>query len=118
MRRARPTLARADLLGRSWSPLVSCLLACGREAPDRANAVQLPLLLLVLAAPGMAWMLRTRSRAARLVVLLLQLGLYGLYESGVSIETNIRVDVLLIYPAIGVTAALALRSRGGPRIPR
>ena len=46
-----------------------------------------------------------RRRRLRLAVGLLPLaalGLYAFYESGVSAHTNIRVDLLLIYPALFV----------------
>ncbi len=46
-----------------------------------------------------------RRRRLRLAVRLLPLaalGPYAFYESGVSVYTNIRVDLLLIYPALFV----------------
>lgn len=41
--------------------------------------------------------------AGRRPLPLVALGLYAFYESGISVYTNIRVDLLLIYPALFVT---------------
>lgn len=41
-----------------------------------------------------------RRRLAVGLLPLAALGLYAFYESGVSVYTNIRVDLLLIYPAL------------------
>ena len=107
-------LAVQASLGRAALPFVATVpLGCGREAPDRANTVQLPLLLLILATAALAFALRRHPREVRVAVFVLQLGLYVFYETGVSIHTNIRVDLLLIYPAI-LTAAIALRGSAGP----
>ena len=84
-------------------------LACGRGAPDRANTLQIPLLLLVLAAPALSHALRRRHRSLRILTLVAQLSLYVLYETGVSTNTDMRVDLLLILPAILLNARIALR---------
>ena len=42
------------------------------------------------------------------------LGLYVVYEAGVSANTNIRVDLLLIYPSMALAAAMALRRSADP----
>jgi len=100
-------------LGRASAFTAVVLLGCGREAPDRANEIQVPLILLVLATPALAFALRERSRRTRVATLILQLVLYAVYESGVSNQTNIRVDLLLIYPALLLTAAITLRPSSG-----
>jgi hypothetical protein len=64
---------------------------------------------MVLGAPALAYVLRRRQRWAPTLLLFVQLGLYLLYETGISIRTNIRSDLLLIYPAILFTAWIALR---------
>ena len=93
-------------------------LACGRQAPDRANAVQVPLLLLVLVAPALSHVIRRRGQRLRIVGFLAQLGLYVLYETGVSVQTDIRVDLLLLYPAILLNALISLRGIAGSRSAR
>lgn len=80
---------------------------------DRTGWVQAPVALLILAAPVVCLALfalslprsvpEDRRRRLQLAVGLLPfvaLGLYAFYETGVSPETNIRVDLLLIYPAL------------------
>lgn len=99
---------RAVLLPFLATPLVSCL----REPPDRTPAVQGPLILLVLAAPALSFAIRRRHRGLRISLLVLQVIAYLLYETGVSIQTNIRIDLPLIFGAIGLGAWLAFRSAG------
>ena len=78
--------------------------------------MQAPVALMILAAPVVCVALfafslprsvpegrRRRLRLAVGILPLAALGLYALYESGVSVYTNIRVDLLLIYPALFVT---------------
>lgn len=84
------------------------------EGADRTAWVQAPLALTILAAPLLCLALFAlslprsvpESRRRRLVAGLLPLaalGLYAFYESGVSAYTDIRADLLLIYPALFVT---------------
>ncbi len=81
------------------------LQSFAHAGPDRANIFQIPLLLIVLAFFGLAHVLRRRHWLVLATLLpIVQLGAYVLYETGISIETNIRVDLLLIYPAILFTA--------------
>jgi hypothetical protein len=79
----------------------------GREKPDRGNTIQLPLLLMVLGAPALAYILRRGRRWPSTLLLVVQFGLYVLYETGISIN-DIRADLLFIYPAILFTAWMAL----------
>ena len=81
-----------------------------QRGPDRSNAVQVPLFLLVLTIPVASYWFRRRRSWVLPSLALAQLGLYVLYETGVSIETNIRADLLLVYPAILVSAWLAFRA--------
>lgn len=87
-----------------------CLVSCMREPPDRTPAVQGPLILLVLAAPAISYALRRRERSVRVSVLVLQILAYLVYETGISIETNIRIDLPLIYSSIGLNAWIVFRS--------
>ena len=83
------------------------------DGGDRTGWVQVPVALMILASPVLCVTLYAlslprsvpgvRRRRLRLAVGLLPLaalGLYAFYESGVSVYTNIRVDLLLIYPAL------------------
>jgi hypothetical protein len=45
---------------------------------------------------------RQRCAVATFVLPLVALALYAFYESGIPPETNIRIDLLLIYPAIAL----------------
>ena len=86
------------------------LVSCMREAPDRTPAVQGPLILFVLAAPALSHALRRRDRSVRVSVLALQVLAYLVYETGVSVETNIRTDLPLIYSSIALNAWIVFRS--------
>lgn len=76
--------------------------------PDRTNAIQVPLVLLVLGAPGLSYALRRRERKLQLLLLVAQFLAYIVYETGISIQTNIRVDLLLIYCALSFNAWIVL----------
>ena len=95
--------------------------AIAHMAPaERSAALQTPAFLVVLLAPLACVMLhvlrrspalsglgRQRLRLALWLVLLLVLPVYAFYESGISVYSNIRVDLLLLWPAIGLTLAIA-----------
>jgi hypothetical protein len=91
--------------------------------PERSAAIQTPAFLLVLLAPLACVILhmlrrssmasgsrKNRLRLALWLVLFLVLPVYAFYESGISIYSNIRVDLLLLWPAIGLTLAIAATS--------
>jgi hypothetical protein len=84
------------------------ILACAREAPDRASTIQGPLFLLIIAAPALSYMLRRRARALRVLTFVAQLTIY-FDEAGISSATNIRIDALPILAAILLNAWLVVR---------
>ena len=86
------------------------MVAMNGQGPDRSNAFQVPLFLLVLAIPVAAFVLRRRRGWVLAMLVVAQIGLYVLYETGISIETNIRADLLLVYPAILVSGWFAFRA--------
>ena len=61
---------------------------------------------MLLRSSAVSTSLKHRLRLALWLVLFLVLPTYAFYESGVSIYTNIRVDLLLLWPAIGLTLAI------------
>ena len=88
--------------------------------PERSAAIQTPAFLLILLAPLASIVLhllqrssvviapvKFRLRLALWLVLFLVLPVYTFYESGISIYSNIRVDLLLLWPAIALTLAIA-----------
>jgi hypothetical protein len=79
-----------------------------RDGPDRASVVQVPLFLLVLAAPAVYQLIRRHSRRVQASGFVLQLLAYAVYETGVSDQTDNRVDLLLIVAAIGLNYWLVL----------
>ena len=87
--------------------------------PERSGAVQLPLFLLILGIPLACLILlivsirslNTKSNRLTIFMSLMVFAIYAYYESGISIHTNIRVDLLLIYPALlGNVAILIVAS--------
>jgi hypothetical protein len=91
--------------------------------PERSAVIQTPTFLLIVLAPIVCVILhirlrstaaservRTRLRLALWLALFLVPGVYAFYESGISVHTNIRVDLLLLWPAIALTTAIAAAS--------
>ncbi len=78
--------------------------------PERSAWVQAPVALALLAAPVVAWLLLRHPRRRRwtYAVAAAAAALYAFYESGISLYTDIRVDLLLIYPALAATALAAV----------
>jgi hypothetical protein len=99
-----------------WSLTVT-LQAVAGPGPDRSPVIEAPLALLVLGAPALSWLLRAGRGRLRWPLLAGQLGCYVLYETGISIETNIRIDVFLLYPAILLNAWILFREARPARSP-
>lgn len=87
--------------------------------PERSGTVQLPLFLLILGMPLACLILlivsskSLNAKPKRLTIFmsLMVFAIYAYYESGISIHTNIRVDLLLIYPVLlGNVAILIVAS--------
>ena len=84
-------------LSRGSVLLASALLgACARTGPDRVGMVQGPLFVLVLLWPVVVRSLRGQSLGSMALAVGLQVLLYVAYESGVSSQTDIRVDLPLV----------------------
>jgi len=88
--------------------------------PERHGIAQGLAFLLILVAPAACVWLHIRSRSpeltddqkgrARIALALTvpaAMADYAFYESGISIHSNIRVDLLLIWPALALTVAIA-----------
>jgi len=88
--------------------LTACALlsACAREGPDRAGVVQGPLFVLVLLWPVVVRSFRGHSLRAMAVAMGLQVLLVVAYESGVSSQTDIRIDLPLVILSMLASAAL------------
>jgi len=97
--------------------LTLTLQAMAGRGPDRSVAIQAPLALLVLGAPLLSARLGAGRERLRWPLLAAQIGCYVLYETGISIDTNIRIDVFLIYPAILLNAWLLFRTAPPPGVP-
>jgi len=76
--------------------------------PERTAPIQLPLLLMVLLTPIVLVLFgKSRSRMS-FFLLILQFISYFIYESGISIYSNIRIDLLLVYPALLASIIIVL----------
>jgi len=78
--------------------------------PERKAAIQLPLLLIILFIP-IFLKLQKRPHNFSIVLILLQFVAYFIYESGISIHSNIRIDLLLVYPALISSLVIFLTKR-------
>ena len=115
MRRKTPMLVIAGVVV-LWCLTVTLQSMAG-TGPDRSAVIQAPLALLVLGGPLLSYMFRARRERLRWPLLAAQLGCYVLYETGISIETNIRIDLLLLYPAILLNVWILLRTPPPPGDP-
>ena len=90
-------------------------------ATERSGRVQIPVFFLLLALPVVIVVLFVRASSARTsprarqrlrqavsALAVLTLGLYVFYESGISGYSNIRIDLIVVWPAVG--AALVVGS--------
>ncbi len=96
-------------------------------ATERSGRIQIPVFFVILAMPFLMVTLLVRSwsteisqkarRGLRLAIsalAVLTLGLYVFYETGISAYSNIRVDLIVIWPAVGaalIVGVLALFKR-------
>ena len=96
-------------------------------ATERSGRIQIPVFFLILGMPFLIVMLFVRSfstkispeaqrglRRAVFALAVLTLGLYVFYETGISAYSNIRVDLIVIWPAVGaalIVGVLALVKR-------
>lgn len=80
------------------------LQSIATREPDRSGMVQVPLLLMMLGILQLVRVIRRRRRWLPLILFISQLGLYVLYETGISRQTNIRADLVFIYLLILFTA--------------
>ena len=91
--------------------------------PERSAVIQTPAFLLILLSPVLCVILhfaaqsaaasertKIRLRLAQWLALFLVPGVYAFYETGISVQSNIRVDLLLLWPAIGLTVAIGAAS--------
>jgi hypothetical protein len=84
------------------------LMSC-REGPDRTNGIQVPLALYVLGAPVLSYAIRRRDSKFQILIFTAQIVAYIVYETGISIETNIRSDLPLFLVAFVLNVLIVLR---------
>jgi len=87
---------------------------------ERSGAIQLPLFYVILVIPCICLVLlmlsclkRFRSRRKTIWLLavflsVVDFAVYAYYDSGISIWTNIRIDLLLVYPALILNSAILI----------
>jgi hypothetical protein len=88
--------------------VLACTLlgACARQGPDRVGVVQGPLFVLVLLWPVLLRSLRGQGLGAMALALGVQVLLVAAYESGVSSQTDIRIDLPLV--GLSLLASVAM----------
>ena len=89
-------------------------------ATERSGQIQIPVFFLLLALPVLIVILFVRTSSAKIsprarrrlrhavsALAVLTLGLYVFYESGISAYSNIRVDLIVVWPAVGIAIVVA-----------
>ncbi len=97
-------------------------------ATERSGRIQIPVFFLLLALPVVIVILFVRASSANIspraqrrhrqavsALAVLTLGLYTFYESGISAYSNIRVDLIVVWPAVGAAMVVAGLSLFKPR---
>ena len=92
-------------------------------ATERSGRIQIPLFFLLLALPVMIVILFVRASSAKIspraqrrlrqvifALAVLTLGLYVFYEFGISVYSNIRVDLIVVWPAVGAAMVVGVLS--------
>jgi hypothetical protein len=100
-------------------------------ATERSGRIQIPVFFLLLALPVAIVILFVRASSAKIspptrrrlrqavsALAVLTLGLYVFYESGISVYSNIRVDLILLWPAVGTAMVVAGLTLFMPRFRR
>lgn len=98
-------------------------------AMGRSAGIQIPVFFLLLALPAAIVILFVRASSAKTSpraqlrlrqaisgLAVLTLGLYVFYESGISSYSNIRVDLIVVWPAVAVAIVVAGLSLFRPRV--
>jgi hypothetical protein len=78
--------------------------------PERNSSIQLPLFLMILSIPIILKIIK-RHGILSIVLICLQFISYSIYESGISRHSNIRIDLLLVYPALLSSIVILLSGR-------
>lgn len=78
--------------------------------PERKASIQLPFLLMILFIP-IFLKLQKRPHNFSIVLILLQFVIYFTYESGISKHSSIRIDLLLVFPALISSLVIFLAKR-------
>ena len=94
-------------------------VALEHAATERSGRIQIPVFFLLLALPVAIMILFVRASSATIsprarrhlrnavsALAVFTLGLYVFYESGISGYSNIRVDLIVIWPAVGTAIVL------------
>ncbi len=92
-------------------------------ATERSGRIQIPVFFLLLALPVGIVILFVRASSAKIspraqrrlrqavfALAVLTLGLYVFYESGISAYSNIRVDLIVVWPAVGTALVVGVLS--------
>ncbi len=92
-------------------------------ATERSGRIQIPVFFLLLALPVVIVILFVRASSAKIspqaqrrlrqavsALAVLTLGLYVFYESGISVYSNIRVDLIVVWPAVGAALVVGVLS--------
>ena len=78
--------------------------------PERTSPIQLLLFLIVLSIPIILKIIK-RHGIPSIVLICMQFISYSIYESGISRHSNIRIDLLLVYPALLASIVILLSGR-------
>jgi hypothetical protein len=118
--KTQPLLLQGPII--RFSPINRAAIISQMAPPDRSMTFQLPLaaISILLAITSLLARIRPLLSSSRLTRLYVSAGsaamsliLYGLYENGISNYANIRVDALVLWPALTLSALMLATSLVG-----
>ena len=90
-------------------------VSCTREPPEQSIRFVLLLVVVIFLAPAVSYLLKRRDSGLEIVSLIIQVLAYVIYETGVSVDTDNRADLVFMYPAIALNAWIVFGNLGSPK---
>lgn len=89
-------------------PWLLLLASCAKPEGRRSEIIDIALALIIVLFPIISFILRKRGDRVLYTLTLVHFVLYLVYESGIPVYMNIRIDLVLIYPVLLINGFFVL----------